>query len=79
MNRQLSFAAAADWGTIAWAAETIGVSQRTVRRLIDAGTITGQNARKGSRETGRRHTIVSVDEVLRYRDAKRIVDGAVTE
>lgn len=76
MNNQPSTRAAViHWGTVAWAAEQIGVSGRQVYRWIQDGTLTGQHARHGSRESGRRHLILDVDEVLRFARAYKMVNA----
>lgn len=66
MNNQLSIRAATDWCTVAWAAEQIGVSGRQVYRWVQDGTLVGQTARHGTRESGRRHLILDVDDVLGF-------------
>lgn len=70
---QMKISDPGDWCTVAYAAERIDVSQRTVRRLIITGTLRGYQVRHGSRETGRRHLILSVAEVLEFERARKLV------
>lgn len=70
---QMKFADAGDWCTVAYAAEKIDVSQRSVRRWIIEGTLKGYRVRHGSRETGRRHVILAVTEVEAYARARKLV------
>lgn len=75
-DQQTAITLASDFATVPWAAEQIGISDRQVRRLIGAGTLSGQRARIGSKETGRRHVMLRVEEVLEYARARRIVEGS---
>lgn len=69
----MRFAAPSDFCTVAWAAEKIGVSQRQVRYLIRDGKLFGAGPRTGKTETGRRHTMLYVDQVTEYAAAYRLV------
>jgi hypothetical protein len=75
MRIQTAIASAQDWCTIAYAAEVLGVSMRTITRYLAAGTLHGHKPRVGSRESSRHKAILSVDEVLALRDALAIVKG----
>lgn len=70
---QLKLADPGDWCTVAYAAERIDVSQRTIRRMIITGALRGYQVRHGSRETGRRHVILAVAEVLEFERARKLV------
>lgn len=63
----------ADFCTVAYAAERIGVSQRQVRRWVAAGVLHGQHAKHGSRETGRRHVILADAEVTQFARAYKMI------
>lgn len=73
MNEQMKFADPTDWGTIAWAAERIGVSQRSVRRFVATGQLNAKRPRIGALETGRRHVLLYVFEVEVFADAYKLV------
>ena len=73
MRNQSALPSAADFCTVAWAAERTGLSLRHVRTLMKAGKLTRLQPRHGSRETGRRHTLLMVAEVERYAEAREIV------
>lgn len=75
MNQQMMLANPNDWCTAAYAAEKIGVSLRTVYRLIKEGRLRAYVPRKGSRETGRRHTLLALEEVTTFATAHKLVNG----
>lgn len=58
--------------TLAWAAEHIGVSQRTVRRLLEAGTLRLVPLLVGRSESGRRNTALYADEVREYAKVHKV-------
>ena len=69
---QTAIAVGTDLCTQSWAAEHIGVSLRTVQRLVAENVLQGVRPRIGSRETGRRHNLLWTDEVREYaRDRKK--------
>jgi excisionase family DNA binding protein len=63
-----------DWCTISWAAERIGCSTRTVRRLISAGTLRSFYPRKGTFEKDPQ-VMLSVADVERHATARLVVAG----
>lgn len=82
MKNQMAISASSDFCTVAWAAELCGVSMRTITRAMEpedgrAPALTRVQPLVGSRESGRRHTLLYVEEVRRYHDA-RILLGKVT-
>jgi excisionase family DNA binding protein len=70
---QLRFPSAGDYCTQAWAAEQIGVSLRTVARLIKDGKLKAFRPLKGSKESGRRHTLMDTEQVRAYAVAHKMV------
>lgn len=70
---QLRFPSATDYCTQAYAAETIGVSLRTVSRLIQDGTLQAFRPLKGARESGRRHTLLATQAVRDYAHAYKLI------
>lgn len=73
MTNQTALPNAADFCTVAWAAERTKLSQRHVRLLVQRGKLTRVQPRTGSRETGRRHTLLMVCEVEHYAEAREVV------
>lgn len=71
----MSLSSPDDFCTVAWAAEKIGISQRGVYRLFSeaGGPLSVVRPRVGSRETGRRHTMLYVAQVQEYAIAHRLV------
>lgn len=59
----MALADPSDWGTLAWAAETLGVSERQVRRYVRDKQLTAYRPRIGTRETSRRFPMLSVAQV----------------
>lgn len=72
MQNQLALANPADFGTIRWAAEKIGCSERWVRDMIKAGTLQPAQPRMALNESGRRHGLVFVAEVETYAAAYKL-------
>ncbi len=72
--KQMTFADPGDWCTLAYAAETIGVSLRTVARAIADGKLSARRPRVGSRETNRRHVMLYVSEVEEFAAAYKRVN-----
>lgn len=70
----MQFADPGDWCTISWAAERIGCSTRTVRRLLDAKTLSSFYPRKGRYEKYSQ-VMLSVTEVERHATARLVVAG----
>lgn len=70
---QLAFANSRDFCTIHYAAERIGVSHRTVRRLVADGTLKRMQPLLGQRETEYQHVILLVSEVEEYAAARKRV------
>lgn len=65
---------AAEFCTIAWAAERLGLSVRQVGRYVVDGTLSGVTPLTGSRESKRHKRMIRVNDVERLRDA-RVVTG----
>jgi excisionase family DNA binding protein len=72
---QTAIAIGPDLGTVPWAAETLNLSQRHVRRLLRDGKLKTVRPRRGSTESQNRCTLVFVDEVLEYKRARQVVAG----
>lgn len=74
-NVQLGFGSPADFCTVAWAAEKIGISMRGVTRLFASagGPLAVVRPRVGSRESGRAHQMLYVAQVEEYATAYRLV------
>jgi excisionase family DNA binding protein len=70
---QMRFPSATDYCTQAYAAEQIGVSLRTVARLIKDGDLKAFRPLKGSKESGRRHTLLDTAAVREYARAYKLV------
>jgi predicted site-specific integrase-resolvase len=70
---QLKITAPTDWGTMAWAAEQLGVSIRQVNRYIEAGTLEVFTPRCGTRETKRHKRVVSCEQVRELKRAREVV------
>jgi excisionase family DNA binding protein len=62
-----------DYCTYGWAAEHLGVSTRTISRLVKAGKLRRLKARGGQRESGNGHGYLYTAEVKAYRLALRLV------
>jgi excisionase family DNA binding protein len=75
-SSQLAFADPADWCTIAYAADRIGVSERTVRRMIAERKLNGRRPRVGPRESGARHMLLYVSEVAEVAEAYKLLKPA---
>lgn len=69
---QTALPVAGDWCTMAYAADTIGVSLREVGRLIGDGRLRGQRPRTGRKESGRHKTILSTVQVHEYARAFKL-------
>jgi hypothetical protein len=76
MRIQTALASPKDWCTLAYAAEVLGVSLRQVGRYVADGVLQGYRPRVGARESSRSHLILHVEEVIRLRDARRLIKGA---
>ena len=70
---------AADFCTTAWAAEHLGVSMRSVGRYVAAGLLADFTPLVGSRESKRKHRILSTVQVRSFRDARELVGRAVSD
>jgi hypothetical protein len=76
---QMAMPDPADFCTVAYAAETIGCSQRYVRELIKpGGPLNFVSPRKGSRETGRWLKMLFVTEVQEYARAYKLTKQRAT-
>jgi hypothetical protein len=73
MTSQMTIAMGSDFCSIAYAAEKCRASERTIRRLIRDGKLRKLEPLIGSRETGRRHTLLFTAEVKAYADARALV------
>lgn len=62
-----------DYCTYGWAAEQLGVSTRTISRLVRAGKLKRLKARGASREAGANHGYLYTAEVKAYKIALRMV------
>lgn len=70
-----------DFCTVAWAAEHTGLSQRSIRRLLNPRegrppVLTRVKPLVGSRENGRSHTMLFTSEVRAYKQARQVVNGS---
>lgn len=65
----------ADFCTLAWAAEHLDLSLRSVQRLVKAGKLHGFRPLVGSRESGRRHNMLMTEQVRSYRAARDLLAG----
>jgi hypothetical protein len=74
MESQLQLQDPTDWCTLAYAAEKIGCSQRTVRRATIDGRLIAYRPRVGSRESGRRHLILYTEQVHAFATAYKLVN-----
>jgi hypothetical protein len=75
MRIQTAIASPQDWCTAAYAAELLDVSLRQIWRYTQEGKLHAYRPRVGSRESARHKVMLSVDEVLAFRDARAIVKG----
>lgn len=64
-----------EWCSISWAAQTIGIDERSVRRLIEENRLHGFTPRLGAGESDRHKTMLHVPEVQRYAEARAVVSG----
>jgi hypothetical protein len=70
---QLKIQSVSEWGTYGWAAEVLGLSLRQVGRLVKAGTLSERTPRCGARESARHKRLVSVEQVLALKAARKVV------
>lgn len=63
------------YGTIEWAATLMGVSCRTVLRMINAGRLTALTPLTAPRESARHKRMLVASEVREMRDARLKVTG----
>ena len=63
------------YGTIEWAAALMGVSCRTVLRMIHAGKLSVVVPLTAPRESARHKRMLLADEVRSMRDARKVVAG----
>lgn len=73
---QLTLPVGEDYCTIAWAAEYLGVSLRTVTRAVAGGALTAVTPRTGARESKRHKRMLLTEQVREYRRALEVVSGA---
>lgn len=74
MTAQTALAAASDFYTVEGAAHRIGVTPRTVRRMIEAGTLTAQYPIGGPGE--RRPVLLLAQQVAEVATARQVIKGA---
>lgn len=72
---QLTIANPADWCTVAYAAELLNVSQRTIGRMIRDGRLQACRPLVGSRESARHKVMIYVPTVREYARALTTVRG----
>lgn len=68
---QLTVPDAHDWCTVAYAAERLDVSMRTVIRMVGAGQLTACHPRVGSRESHRHKMMLYTPEVFEVMEARK--------
>lgn len=73
---QMTFPMSNDWCTVAWAAEHLDVSPRTVARLVALGTLESVTPLVGQHESRRHKRMLKADQVREYRRALSVVRGA---
>lgn len=74
-NTQLAFPSSKDFCTLAWAAELLGMSHRSVAKLVADGRLKDHTPLVGSRESKRHKRMLSADEVREYKRALQVVNG----
>lgn len=74
-NTQLVFPSSKDFCTVAWAAELLGMSIRSVLRLVADGKLSSFSPLVGSHESGRHKRMLSADQVREYKRALSVVRG----
>lgn len=74
--KQTYMALGTDFCTVAWAAEFLQVSIRTVGRLIRDGKLDTVTPLSGSRESKRHKSMLYATQVRAYREALEVVRGA---
>lgn len=62
-----------EWCTYAWAAEFLGVSLSQVARYVTGGQLEAVTPLVGSRESARHKKMLHRAQVLRLRDARKVV------
>ena len=72
---QMTLPVGEDYCTIAWAAEHLGVSPRTVGRAVAAGALKAVTPRCGSRETKRHKRMLLTAQVQEFGRAKQVITG----
>lgn len=70
---QMTLPVGEDYCTYGWAAEHLGVSVRTVSRLVANKRLQRVKARTGPREAGNHHGYLFTAQVKSYRLALRMV------
>lgn len=75
MSTQLAMPTGYDMCTMSWAAERIGVSRRTVGRLVADGTLASVRPRAGSRESSRNWNMLWTSQVQEYAAAYKLTKG----
>lgn len=74
MENQLALPNPEDWCTVGWAADKIGVSKRTVQRLMEAGALNTFYPRRGRFDRAP-DPLLCVAEVERYVAARLVLAG----
>jgi hypothetical protein len=69
---QLKIKTAADFGTYAWAAETLGLSVRQIGRYVKVGILHGAQPMCGAGESARTKRMVNVEDVLALKRARKV-------
>ncbi len=72
---QMTFPLSNDWCTVAWAAEHLDVSQRTIGRLVQSGALDSVTPLVGSQESRRHKRMLKADQVRAYKRALSVVRG----
>ncbi len=73
--QQMTFPLSNDWCTVAWAAEHLHVSPRTVARLVTTGVLDSVTPLVGERESRRHKRMLKADQVRAYKRALSVVRG----
>ncbi len=72
---QMTFPLSNDWCTVAWAAEYLDVSLRTVGRLVASGTLDSVTPLVAAGESRRHKRMLKADQVRAYKRALSVVRG----
>lgn len=73
VQQQIAIADPGDWCTYAYAAEQLGVSLRTIARMVSDGRLAGFRPLLGKHESPRHKTILYVPQLREYQRALQVV------